>query len=237
MLTDAKMNSKFSLLFRVILATKWPLLCVNQAPMPRFKIWTLLIFLWPTAVSGAELGPVRRLGNGEVLRGRFTEEHPVKGITKPLRSEGHFVVAPRHGLIWAIEKPLPVTFVFTDSGMVQTIGDLPLLQQSSQKMPFLGQVTGLLTAALGGDWKTLEPDFAVSHSGNAKRWRVKIVPRPSCPMALPFRAINASGKTFVEHADVLRPDGLSDTFVFTEHNITSAPLTNTESKALSLLPM
>jgi hypothetical protein len=56
-------------------------------------------------------------------------------------------------------------------------------------------------------------------------------------MSVPFRTIKASGKTYVEHAEVLRPDGLSDTFVFSGHSFTSAPLTNSETKALSLLPM
>ncbi|MDD5586110.1 MAG: hypothetical protein PHY92_04020 [Alphaproteobacteria bacterium] len=231
------MNSKVPLRFRVIHAMKRPSFLINHNPMLRLKLSIILFFLWPAAVFAADLGPSRQLANGEILRGRFSAEHPVKGFAKPMQSAGRFVVAPGRGLIWAVEKPMAMTFIFTDAGMVQTIGDMPLLQQSSQKMPFLAHVTGLLAAALGGDWKTLEPDFAITRSGSPKRWRVKMVPRPTCPISMPFRALSATGNSYVEQAEVLRPDGLSDTFVFRDHSITPAPLTNTEAKALALRPM
>ena len=205
--------------------------------MKHLRFLAILLALCPAAAFGADFGPSHQLASGEVLRGRFTEDTPLKGIANPLHSEGRFVVAPGHGLIWAVEKPMAMMFIFTNAGMVQIIGGIPLLQQSSQKNPFLAQVTGLLAAALSGDWKTLEPNLAITHNGNAKLWRVKMTPRPTCPLTMPFRAITATGGSNVDNAEVLRPDGLSETFTFSNHSVTPGPLTNAETAAFSRGPL
>jgi len=218
---------------------KRPLLRDIRGAMNIIRLWIILLaplVLCPTVSTAADFGPARRLAESEILRGSFVEERAVKGLSRPVRSEGRFVVAPGYGVIWAVQKPLPVTFVFNDSGMVQTVGNIPVLQQTAAKNPFLARVTGLLSAALGGNWKMLETEFDIKKSGPGKNWRVKITQKPGGNSKMPFRAITASGKTYVERAEVLRNDGLSDTYVFAAHSITPGPPAGAEAALLSLSP-
>jgi hypothetical protein len=43
----------------------------------------------------------------DVLRGQFSQEKQVSGFRNPLRSQGRFVVARQHGVIWTTLKPFP----------------------------------------------------------------------------------------------------------------------------------
>jgi len=202
--------------------------------MLRCVFFLVLALAAPSFSFAAETGPSRLLGKNEILRGRFVQEHPVKGLANPVRSEGRFVVAPGRGMIWAVEKPLPSSFVFTSGGMLHMIGDLPLLFQSSQQRPFLGQAPDLITAALGGNWKALETDFDLKRSGGQKLWQVKIVPRPVSRLRPPFKSVTASGTSFVERAEVLRHDGLSDSFAFSQQQLDGGGLTASEANAFSI---
>ncbi len=200
----------------------------------KYKLFLLLFaLLMPLTATAAGLGPSERISARDVLRGRFVQEHHSKGMAKPLRSEGSFVLSPDKGLIWAIEKPLPMTFVVSSDGMLQTVGGLPLLRMPVDKMPYLPRITHLVRASLLGDWDALEPDFAISDSGNAKRWRVQLAPKANAGAALPFQSITASGGRFVDRADVMRNDGLPESFAFTQQTVSAAPLTPAESAAFA----
>ena len=182
----------------------------------------------PLGAHSATFGPTEKMHQGEVMRGRFVQEHYIKDVEKPLRSEGHFLIAPPHGVIWAIETPLPLTITATKDGAVQSVGGLPLLRQSPAQFPYLSHVTNMLSNALGGNVKALEPDFAMKNSGNAKQWRVKLTPHSPEKMNFPFKSITAKGSRFVEQADVIRPSGFSDVFTFSNQAITSDPPTEAE---------
>src|SRR5271154_2363156 len=101
------------------------------------------------------------VGPTDVLRGHFTEERQMKGFNGPLRSQGHFVVAPGHGLIWAIEKPFPTTSTITPNGLVQDVGGMKVMQMPVKKIPFLLHLYDMLGCALAGHWQVLEKDFVV----------------------------------------------------------------------------
>ena len=49
----------------------------------------------------------------DVLRGQFSQEKQVSGFKNPLRSQGRFVVARQHGVIWSTLKPFPSEVVVT----------------------------------------------------------------------------------------------------------------------------
>lgn len=215
--------------------------------MPYLRVLLLLILLSPATVNaavkhaapaatpGTGTGPAPSLASGEMMRGNFAEEHWIKGLSKPVRSEGHFLVAPGHGVIWAIEKPLPIAFIVTGAGMLQTINGMPMLKQKAVNNPFLGHVSTMLAAALGGDWKKLEPNLIIARTGNAKGWRVQMTPRPTAPVRMPFRELTITGAHYAEKASVLRHDGLTDTYTFRNHDVSKGPLTEKEQRSFTLV--
>jgi hypothetical protein len=62
------------------------------------KLIALAAILLPNLAMAADIRP---LAAGETLRGRFVQERFLKGFAAPLRTEGHFVLSPRRGLIWS----------------------------------------------------------------------------------------------------------------------------------------
>jgi hypothetical protein len=201
------------------------------------RFFAHIVFLIPLVLPlpsyANDFGPTKRLAVGDILRGRFTQEHYMAGVSKPLHSEGHFVVAPGYGLIWAVEKPLPLTIVVTADGMSQSVAGVPVLHKSTTQMPFLARVTSLLSAALGGNWKTLESDFTLTREGNAKQWRVKLVPHDPKTKGMPFRELTAKGTRFVDRAELTRPDNAPDIFTFKDQTITPSPPTEIETAFFS----
>jgi hypothetical protein len=169
-----------------------------------------------------DLGRVM-IGNSDVLRGRFIEEKHLKGFNGPMHSEGHFMVAPGHGVIWNVEKPFATTTVITPAGLVQSIGGVNVMHLPAQKIPFMLHLYEMLGGVLAGNWKALETDFNVTHSGDNQNWQVTLLPRRTDNPAMPFSSIAVTGHQFVETVVLLKPDGDSDTLTFLQEALSSKP--------------
>lgn len=189
----------------------------------------LIIALMPSMAFAAASGPSQILGPHQVLRGKFTETHQMKAPSAPLRMSGRFVVAPEFGVIFKIEKPIPMTTAITPLGMAQSVPGMPLVRRlSAQEASIYARLPAMAFAALAGNWKALEPNFTVTHDGTPSAWQVYLVPKGIDMRAAPFKAISASGNQFVDQAEVLRLDGFYDLFTFYDQSIGSSALTNDE---------
>ena len=111
---------------------------------------------------------ITALSAGQVLRGRFVQERHLHGFDAPLRTEGRFVLAPGRGLIWRAETPFAITTVITTAGLVQDVDGTETMRLPAARLPFLGRLYGMLSGALSGDWRGLEPDFVVVRSGTRR---------------------------------------------------------------------
>lgn len=171
----------------------------------------------------AEAGPHLILSPGQRLMGRFVHEHPVAGFAQPIRTEGHFIVAPNDQIVWAIEKPMATTTTISpSSGLVQSVGNFPLLKLTPQQMPFLAEVEAKLLLALRGDWKKLESDYRVARQGDAQKWTITLTPKAQDGTPKPFQKIVARGGAFVDSADIVLRT-VTDRVVFSDQAISSAP--------------
>jgi Outer membrane lipoprotein carrier protein LolA-like len=171
------------------------------------------------------------VGPNAVLRGHFTEERQMKGFNEPLRSEGHFVVAPGHGLIWATEKPFPTASTITPNGLVQDVGGKKVMQVPVKKIPFLSHLYDMLGGALAGHWQVLEKDFIVTPESDADGWQVTLQPRQTDNLAMPFQTIIIKGGRFVESALLQKADGDFDSLTFSDTALFAAPPSRAETAA------
>lgn len=169
---------------------------------------------------------------GEVLRGNFVQLRIMQGFDKPLRSEGHFTVAPPDGLIWEVAKPFSIVTVITAKGLVQHSGGAETVNFSADKMPFVAQLFDMISSVLTGDRSALEKKFSVEQSGTPESWRIKLVPRKKTDPLMPFSEIRVAGDRFVKTVTMVRPNGDSDVLTFDGMTLTSGPLTPQERAAL-----
>ena len=174
-------------------------------------------------------GPTQGLAPDDVLRGRFVQERQLSGFKTPLRSDGHFVLAPSRGLIWDAEKPFAVTTVITPEGLAQNVNGGQTLRLDAGKIPFLGRLYDMLGGALAGDWSKMDTDFTVTRSGTPEKWRVSMVPRNADNLAMPFRSIDVTGGRFVDLIVLTKPDGDTDTLTLLDQSVAKAPLAPAET--------
>lgn len=172
------------------------------------------------------------LTDGEVLRGRFTQERHLKGFAAPLKSEGSFVLAPGQGLIWRTEKPFAISTVITAGGLAQEVNGNQTMKMPAAKLPFLSRLYAMLGGALAGDWKNLDEDFNLTQSGNDADWRLDMVPKHPDNVAMPFRSIAIAGRQFVESVTLTKPDDDFDKLTFFDQALSAGSLAADEAAAL-----
>ncbi len=194
-------------------------------------IFSLFIFLTPAFADELAVSKPMIAAN-EVLRGKFTEERRLKDFKAPLRSTGHFVVAPGHGLIWVVETPFSITTVITPGGLVQEVDGTETMNLPAKRVPFLLHLYDMLSGTLAGDWGALSQQFSIHKTGNEQHWQVALSPLEDNP-SIPFSAINASGGKLVEHIELIKPDGDSDELNFSNQKLSLSPLSKHELLMLS----
>ena len=178
-------------------------------------------------------GAATTLTAGQVLRGKFVQERHLHGFDTPLRTEGVFVLALGHGLIWRAQSPFAITTVITAAGIVQQVDGTETLRLPAARLPFLARLYGMLSGALSGDWQALEPDFKIVRSGDAAGWQTGLIPRRPDAVGMPFREITVSGSRFVEQVRIDKPDGDFEHLSFLDQTLSSAPLRAEESSTLA----
>ena len=176
------------------------------------------------------------IGGNEVLRGNFIEQRHLKGFNGPMISEGYFVVAPTHGLIWGLEKPFPTTTVITPAGLAQFVNGANVMHLPAQKMPFMLHLYETLGGVLTGNWSALETDFIVKRSGGAQGWQITLQPRHADNPAMPFSSISIGGHRFVEQVLMQKADGDSDTLTFSNASVSASPPTAEENQVFASVP-
>jgi hypothetical protein len=192
------------------------------------------LILAALAALPARAWAVTALSAGQVLRGRFVQERHLHGFDAPLRTEGSFVLAPGRGLIWRAETPFAITTVITTAGLVQDVDGTETMRLPVARLPFLGRLYGMLSGALSGDWRGLEPDFVVVRSGDEAHWRTDLTPRRPDAIGMPFRDIAVSGSRFVDQVQIDKSDGDFEHLAFLDQVLSNEPLRPDEAATLAL---
>lgn len=191
----------------------------------------LACILWCLPLA-AQAQTRHNLAEGEVLRGKFVQERHLKGFAAPLKSEGTYVLAPGHGLIWRTEKPFAVVTIITAGGFAQEVNGNQTMKMPAAKLPFLARLYAMLGGALAGDWQALGDDFNLTASGDDSDWSLQMVPKRADNVAMPFRNIVIAGKRFVESVMLTKPDDDFDKLRFFDQVLSPGPLSVEEDSAL-----
>lgn len=182
----------------------------------------LVSFAPPTAVAApttAELAArmAQQLEQAPVMRAEFTQEKTMAAFKRPLQTRGRMIFARGQGVIWQIEAPLTLTYVFGDDRIVE-IGEDGVAQiRTAHDIPGLAQVGSLFRALLSAQTKALAENFTVTLEGTLDAWHLTLVPRPG-PLAQAMRGIRMSGGRHVEHIRIEEANGDSTTLNFRNTN-------------------
>jgi len=160
----------------------------------------------------------------------FTQTRTLAALSRPLKASGSMVLARDQGVIWALARPVAVTYVMGPKGLLVVNGDGSQERKSARETPMVAQMGRIFQAVAQGDWQQLESLFTVSSAGRAEHWEVTLLPRPQ---AAPFlKRIRLEGGRCIDRIRIDEAGGDRQELVF-EHQRTDAPLTPAEARLLA----
>lgn len=145
----------------------------------------------------------RQLSAPAVVKGPFIQEKHLRALPQPLLSEGEFVLARDHGLLWMLHTPLRQDYRIDAHGIARR--DLSGWQVLPSRSAG-AQQNQLFFAVLQGDSTGLQRDFELALSGDATQWQLRLTPR-SLLLKQIFSRIDISGGRFVQRIELSETQG------------------------------
>ncbi|ANY89839.1 MULTISPECIES: outer membrane lipoprotein carrier protein LolA [Pseudomonas] len=165
---------------------------------------TLLVLLACPPAMAFDLADLQKqLSAPAVVSGNFVQEKHLRALAQPLTSQGRFVLARDHGLLWLLRTPLRQDYRINANGIARRD---PNGWQTLPNQSAGAQQNRLFFAVLQGDSTGLQRDFELSLSGDAEHWQLRLTPR-SLLLKQIFTRIDITGGRFVERIDLAETQG------------------------------
>jgi len=173
--------------------------------LPRVLLCALLLVAAPLvqAADAAVDAITQAVARPDVLRGQFTQEKQVSGFKNPLRSQGQFVVARKHGVIWSTLKPFPSEVVVTADRILSRQRDgSTRVELDARQQPAMRSVNAIMFALMSGDVQALSSQFNVEATREGQGWRLKLTPK-SAMLAKAFQSLTLQGDRYVRQVEII----------------------------------
>jgi len=173
--------------------------------LTRVLLCALLLVAAPLvpAADAAVDAITQAVARPDVLRGQFTQEKQVSGFKNPLRSQGQFVVARKHGVIWSTLKPFPSEVVVTADRILSRQRDgSTRVELDARQQPAMRSVNAIMFALMSGDVQALSSQFNVQATREGQGWRLKLTPK-SAMLAKAFQSLTLQGDRYVRQVEII----------------------------------
>ena len=157
--------------------------------------------LW--AFSATELA--QTLQKPANVQGAFTQQLYLKSLTKPMTTNGQFVLIPKRGLLWHMQKPFENRLRVRADGIMQWNGKSWVAANQS-KMNGQSQQIRLFLDLLGGNTQGLEKQFDLQLSGSQQKWTLRLNPKTALMKQI-FNHIEISGDSVVRRIELNEKQG------------------------------
>jgi len=156
------------------------------------------------AIAATDVEAVKqRVAKVDVLRGEFTQEKQVAGFKNPLRSQGRFVLAQAHGVIWTTLKPFPSEVVVTRDRILSRQSDgSSRVELDGRQQPAMRSVNAIMFALMSGDAQALSAQFTVKVEARPNNgWSMQLSPR-SAMLGKVFTGLKLQGDRYVREVEI-----------------------------------
>jgi hypothetical protein len=175
----------------------------------------------------------RQLQEAACVHLDFVQTRTLAALSRPLKASGSLVLARGQGVIWAVQRPVAITYVMGPQGLLVVNGDGTRERKSAQDSPVVAQMGRIVTAMTRGDWKTLDSLFTVAGTGRPEHWEVTL--QPKGPTAAFVKGIRLEGGRFIDRIRMEEPGGDHTELLF-QHQRMDAPLSEAERRLLAPEP-
>lgn len=157
--------------------------------------------LW--AFSTAELSQtLQQPGN---VQGEFTQQRYLKSLAKPMTTQGRFVLIPKRGLLWHMQKPFDNRLRVRSDGIMQWNGK-NWVAANPGRMGGQQQQIRLFLDLLGGNTQGLEKQFGLQLSGTQQKWTLRLEPKTALMKQI-FTRIDIGGDNVVRRIELHEKQG------------------------------
>lgn len=172
----------------------------------------------------------QRFSQEPVVRADFTQQRQIKGMVKPLTSNGQMLIAQDKGLWWHQVAPFPLTMVLDETRMVQVMnGQAPQII-TAETNPQMFQFNHLLRALFQADRQVLEQNFTVAFTAlPEEQWRLVLIPKTS-PLDKLFNDITLHGGTFLDGIELNDRQGDVTRITLSNQRLTPRTLSDDEKQ-------
>ncbi len=196
------------------------------------KIPLTLLFL-PAAVLQGQALPgnlTAHLKEAVCIHLDFVQTRTLAALSRPLKASGSMVLARDKGVIWALRRPVALTYVMGPKGLMVVNGDGSKERKTARDAPVVAQMGQIFQALAQGDWHVLDSFFTVTGEGDPGRWEVNLL--PNGPASAFVKRIRLNGGRFIDRVRIEEPAGDRTELVF-QHQTMAAPLTGAEAALLT----
>ena len=170
------------------------------------SIWALvLIVLSPMLWAFNTVELAQTLQKPSNVQGMFIQQRYLKSLTKPMTTTGQFVLIPKQGLLWHMQKPFNNHLRVRADGIMQWNGTT-WIHANPNKMNGQNQQIKLFLDLLGGNTQGLEKQFDLQLTGTSQKWVLRLNPK-TVLMKQIFNYIEIGGDNVVRRIELNEKQG------------------------------
>ena len=139
------------------------------------------------------------------VQGAFAQQRYLKSLNQPMSTGGRFVLLPKKGLLWQMQKPFDNRLRVRADGIMQWNGKAWVSAGGGSRSGQAQQIK-LFLDLLGGNTAGLEKQFDLQLSGNAKKWTLRLNPKTALMKQI-FTRIDISGDAVVRKIELNETQG------------------------------
>jgi len=167
------------------------------------------------------------LSSFEILKSSFQQTRYVSGLSAPLESSGHLLLARNNGLAWIQAKPFEVSFIFTEDLFTEVFPGQPKKITKKTDKAQIFKLTNLFATFFSGGHKVLKDFFDLQLSSeSAQLWQIILVPKNSRLKKI-IKEVHIQGSQLIDQVTVYETNGNSAVIRFYD-TVTDSKLLNDE---------
>lgn len=182
---------------------------------------------WAFALSDLQ----NTLEKSAVISGDFEQTKDIAMLSKPLVSNGNFVLSDKEGLLWLQTTPFPVALILSDQTLRQKMPGQPEQVIYAKDNPMAFYFSDLFLALFHGDADVLTQQFSYELDGSPEAWTLVLTPTDA-PLTKVFSRITLSGSHNIDALTMEELRGDKTTVTFSDIRHASA-LTDEERRAFN----
>ena len=162
------------------------------------------------ALSARAADTLRQIGaqieQHAVVRAEFVQTKQIAAVKRTLVTMGRLTFSRTQGVLWQIEQPYRLSYVFSEERIVEIGSDGKRRVRETREVPGLTQSGRVVGAVLVANSDALREHFEVTAQGDPAKWAIGLKPRQT-QLAQYLSGMQLSGGRFVEEIRINEAGG------------------------------